>query len=417
MAVSSPIMQSAIFGDELWRRAWYENHSFQPSLARNLLKFIAAAPTRIHQLCVRRGNPCEPKICKIHPSPPKSFCTESMPPKNIRVSLARFPHAIPLVAILAVWPGLSGCDGLQSTLNAAGTGASQISQLFYWMSGGAAIIWLVVIGSVVYALRINPKEHREKLTRILIIGGGIVFPVIVLAGLLTYGLSMMPKLMAAGDGLKIAVSGEQWWWRVHYYPPNQDTPVISANEIRLPVNQRIEFELTSADVIHSFWIPSIGGKIDMIPGRTNRLVLEPTKTGVFRGACAEYCGTAHALMAFSVVVMEPEAFSAWLVEQAAPAQAPVSDLAQRGQRLFLNNGCGACHRVAGTAANGSIGPDLTHVGSRLSLGAGILPTDLDGMARWISHTNLVKPDVKMPAYPMLDAEQLKAIGSYLLELK
>ena len=152
-----------------------------------------------------------------------------------------------------------------------------------------------------------------------------------------------------------------------------------ANEIRLPVGEPVEFQLESPDVIHSFWIPSLGGKIDMIPGRVNRLALEPTRTGIFRGVCAEYCGTSHALMSFYVVVLEQEDFAAWLAHQHAPAQPPAQPLAARGQELFLANGCGACHTVRGTPADGVVGPDLTHVGSRLSLGAGILPNEPDGV--------------------------------------
>ncbi len=199
------------------------------------------------------------------------------------------------------------------------------------------------------------------------------------------GLSMLPDLVApAPEGsLKIVVSGEQWWWRVRYLPPGGEA-IVLANEIRLPVGEPVEFRLESPDVIHSFWIPSLGGKMDMIPGRLTRLALEPTRTGVFRGVCAEYCGTSHALMSFYVVVMEKEEFDRWLAHQAAPAEPPAEPLAARGQELFLANGCGACHTVRGTPADGVIGPDLTHVGSRLSLAAGILPNEPDAFQRWIA---------------------------------
>ena len=149
----------------------------------------------------------------------------------------------------------------------------------------------------------------------------------------------------------------------------------------------------------------------MIPGRTNRLVLEPTRTGVFRGVCAEYCGTSHALMSFYVVVLEQEDFAVWLAHQHAPAQPPTQPLAARGQELFLANGCGACHTVRGTPADGVVGPDLTHVGSRLSLGAGILPNDPEAFRRWIAHTEDVKPGVHMPAFGMLPPEDAAGAGS------
>ena len=220
-------------------------------------------------------------------------------------------------------------------------------------------------------------------TGLLIIGGGVVLPTVVLSVLLVYGLALLPTLLApaAASAVQIAVSGEQWWWRVRYLPSNGHPEAVElANEIRLPVGERVQFHLHSPDVLHSFWIPSLGGKIDLIPGRHTRLALEPTRTGVFRGVCAEFCGTSHALMSFSVVVMEPAGFATWLAQQYAPAQPPVLPLAARGAELFLATGCGACHTVRGTPANGVVGPDLTHVGSRQSLGAGILPNDPAGIS-------------------------------------
>jgi cytochrome c oxidase subunit 2 len=310
---------------------------------------------------------------------------------------------------------LASCDGPQSALAPAGRGAERIADLFWWMAAGAGIIWLAVVSLAIYTLR-RPESHRHRRASILIIGGGAALPTVVLAGLLAYGLALMPALLApAPEGsLKIAVSGEQWWWRVRYLTAgSNDVAVELANEIRLPVGEHVEFHLKSPDVIHSFWIPSIGGKIDMIPGRLNRLTLEPTQTGVFRGVCAEYCGTSHALMSFYVIVLEKEDFAAWLERQQEPAQLPVQPLAIRGQELFLANGCGACHTVRGTPADGVVGPDLTHVGSRLSLGAGILANEADAFLRWIAHTEDVKPGVHMPAFGMLPPEDLQALAAYL----
>lgn len=312
---------------------------------------------------------------------------------------------------------LVACDGRQSTLNPAGTGAERIAELFWWMCGGGLLIWALVMGIAYYVTRAHPEAHGIRSARWLILGGGIVFPVVVLTALLIYGLMLIQPLRSTADiDLQVDVSGEQWWWRVRYETEAGDK-VELANEIRLPVGQRVAFSLTSPDVIHSFWIPSLGGKVDMIPGRTTQLVLEPTRTGTFRGACAEYCGTAHALMNFPVVVMEPAAFDDWLAGQAEPARAPDSELQQAGQQAFLVNGCGACHRVRGTEADGALGPDLTHVGSRLSLGAGTLPANVDAFQRWIGHTGEIKPDVRMPAFGMLPDEQLNAMAHYLSGLK
>ncbi len=324
------------------------------------------------------------------------------------------PHGVCLLLLSAV---LVGCDGQQSALNPAGAGAQSIATLFWWMAGGALVIWLVVMGIALYATQAHPEAHGIRSARWLIIGGGIIFPVVVLTGLLIYGLMLMPQLRSSENvALRVDVSGEQWWWRVRYRTGAGEA-VELANEIRLPVGERVAFSLTSPDVIHSFWIPSLGGKVDMIPGRVNELVLEPTETGTFRGACAEYCGTSHALMNFAVVVMAREAFDQWLAEQAKPAQQPETELQQAGQQAFLANGCGACHQVRGTAADGTVGPDLTHVGSRLTLAAGTLPADVDAFRRWIGHSSAIKPDVKMPAFGMLPEAQLSAMAHYLKGLE
>ena len=314
-----------------------------------------------------------------------------------------------IMAAVALW--LAGCGGPQSTLDPAGRGAERIADLFEWMAFGAVVVWLAVAGLGVWAVRARPEASNQRKAAALIIGGGAVVPAVVLAGLLVYGLALMPGLLAPAPpgSLEIAVSGEQWWWRVRYLPPGGGA-VELANEIRLPAGEPVQLHLDSPDVIHSFWIPSLGGKIDMIPGRRTRLALEPTRTGVFRGVCAEYCGTSHALMAFDVVVLEKEEFARWLAQQRQPARPRP---ATRGGELFLANGCGACHTVRGTPADGVVGPDLTHVGSRLSLGAGILPNGPEGFLRWIARTGDVKPEVHMPAFGMLPPQDLQAMAAYL----
>jgi cytochrome c oxidase subunit 2 len=318
---------------------------------------------------------------------------------------------------LAPWL-LGGCSGAQSALDPAGKGAQEIADLFWWMVGGTVVVWLGMVALAFYAIWARPEAHTEKRARLFIIGGGALFPTVVLGGLLVYGLGMLPRLIAkAPEGsLKIAVTGEQWWWRVRYLPPEGGEAVL-ANEIRLPVGEPVEFELDSPDVIHSFWIPVLGGKMDMIPGRKTRLVLHPTRTGTFRGVCAEYCGASHTWMAFSVVVMEREAFHGWLAEQRAPAIEPTESLAMQGREHFLANGCSACHAIRGTEAAGLVGPDLTHVGSRLTLGAGRLPNDTDSFARWIAQTDQVKPGVLMPHFRMLPADEVRALAAYLASLQ
>lgn len=313
---------------------------------------------------------------------------------------------------------LAACGGRQSSLSPAGRDAERIAELFWWMAGGAASVWLIVMGIALYAVLQRKRQHSRTRTRLFIVGGGALFPTVVLTGLLLYGLGMMPALLDRGeeDGVRISVAGERWWWRVNYELPDGGKFEL-ANELWLPVRRRIPLWLTSPDVIHAFWVPALGGKTDMIPGRVNRMALEPTRTGVFRGVCAEYCGTSHAEMAFHVVVAEPEEFEAWARAQQQPAERPEGPVASRGAELFDSYGCGACHTIRGTDADGVIGPDLTHVGSRINLAAGVLENDVAGFARWVEHTREIKPGVNMPSFDMLPEGDLHAIAVFLEGLK
>lgn len=319
------------------------------------------------------------------------------------------------IAILAM-AGV-GCAGSQSALDTAGRDAEQIAHLFTVMMAGAVIVWAAVVAAAVYALRARRGTHSEREADLFVVGGGVILPTVTLGALLVYGLPVLPRVMALApaDALTIHVTGKQWWWRVQYMTP--EGAVETANEIRLPVGQRVNLHLTSPDVIHSFWVPSLAGKMDMIPGRLTRLALEPTRTGVFRGACAEYCGTSHALMALSAVVTEAKAFQQWLAAQAEPAIAPADAASVRGRDAFLANGCSACHTIRGTAAAARIGPDLTHVASRLRIGAGTLPNDVDSLATWIVQTDRIKPGVHMPAFRALAADDVAALATYLSTLR
>jgi cytochrome c oxidase subunit 2 len=300
-------------------------------------------------------------------------------------------------------------------LDTAGRGAEQIAELFYWMAGSALVVWIVVIGLAVYAMA-SQRAHSRKSTVILVIGGGAVVPTVLLACLLCYGLSLMPSLhRPAPDGsLRIRVSGVRWWWRIEYGTGSDGFE--TANEINLPVDQPVEFQLVSEDVIHSFWIPSLGGKMDMIPGRQNRLALYPTRCGTFAGVCAEMCGTAHAQMGFRVNVQQQDAFDRWMVQQAAPAVSPATDSARRGAQIFLDQGCSACHAIRGTEADGVVGPDLTHFATRATIGAGVLANTPENLARWIVDTHQVKPGVQMPAFDSLNRDDGELTNSNLADL-
>jgi cytochrome c oxidase subunit 2 len=335
-----------------------------------------------------------------------------------RRSGADAAHPVLAASCIALLPG---CDSARSALAPAGTEAHDVAQLFWVMVIGAAIVWTAVIGVALYVSRAGHGAREDRAVRWLIVGGGVITPTLVLGALLIYGLQLMPQLREPGsaDGLRVEVSGEQWWWRVRYVRNGGAGPidVELANEIRLPLGRRTEFRLGSPDVIHSFWIPALGGKVDMTPGRITTLVLEPTRAGTYRGVCAEFCGASHAFMEFEAVVMEPGAFEAWLQQQSAPAIAPVSASARRGLQVFERNGCGACHRVRGTDFDGPVGPDLTHVGSRLGLAAGTLPNDAAGFRRWITRTHALKPDALMPAFDMLPAEELDDLALYMESLQ
>jgi cytochrome c oxidase subunit 2 len=309
------------------------------------------------------------------------------------------------------------CEGPQSALSPAGRDAARIAELFWWMAGGAAAIWLAVMGVAIYAMAI-PRRHPHHVGRLFVLTGGAVLPTIVLAALLTYGLSLMPALLAPGaaDGEQIEVVGEQWWWRVRYVLPD-GAAIDLANELHLAVDRRVSLSLEAADVIHSLWVPSLAGKVDMIPGHVNAMALEPTRPGIYRGACAEFCGGSHAWMSLHVVVGSEEEHAAWLAAQRAPARSAEGAIAQRGETLFATLGCGACHTIRGTAADGAVGPDLTHVGSRVSLGAGTLDNDVDGFARWLAHTDELKPGVHMPSFEMLPQSDLHALATYLEGLR
>lgn len=338
------------------------------------------------------------------------------------------PPRVRVVRVIPAWPfaagltavTIAGCAGAQSALDPAGRGAALVANLFWWLVGGAIVVWIAVVLLAYWAIQSRPEGDGTRRRTSLIIGAGAGFPTVVLAVYLVFGLDLLSDLVAPAPGgsMGIAVSGEQWWWRVRYPDPGGGTSGIDlANEVRIPVGSSVQFYLQSPDVIHSFWIPNLAGKMDMTPGRITRLRVEPTRTGFFRGVCAEYCGASHALMMFDVVVMEPSDFRAWLDHQASPARSPSNEPARRGATLFLENGCGACHTVRGTGAEGKLGPDLTHVGSRLRIGAGILPASEAGFRRWITETERMKPGVHMPSFGMLPEPDLDALAAYLAALE
>jgi cytochrome c oxidase subunit II len=317
--------------------------------------------------------------------------------------------------------GLPSCAGIQSALDPAGPDAARISVLSWLLIGFCSLVFLVVCAITGFALFGKRSWRSWIASDKMVIGGGIIFPVVSLSALLVYGFVLMsvadrPFTAASDDRLRIEIVGHRWWWRVTYVHPD-GRRIESANEIRLPIGQPVEIALTSADVIHSFWVPRLAGKLDMIPGRINRMMLEVSEPGMSRGQCAEYCGGPHALMSFYVIGLPQEEFDAWLEHAASGAAAPAHEAHLEGQALFLASGCGGCHAVRGTEAKGRIGPDLTHVGSRHSLAAGALGNDQQAFETWLRDGQHVKPDNLMPPYDIFSETELARLSSYLEQLR
>jgi len=302
---------------------------------------------------------------------------------------------------------LAGCNRHQSALAPFGLEARSTLTMTMVLVIGALVIALGV--AAVYFLAVRAPEgrldHAGGMRMVLWLGA--IVPSVVLTALLVWALPAMRPLPETAQNLRIHVEGEQFWWRVRYQPQGQP-PLISANEVRIPVGRTVVFELTATDVIHSFWIPGLAGKMDMIPGRTNRLVVKADKTGTYRGVCAEFCGLSHALMAFDVIAMEPASFDAWL---AASREPPIRTQG-RGAALFAASGCNACHSLTGGE---SIGPDLTRFGERSRLGAGILAPTVENTAAFIRDPHRSKPGARMPSYSAMPEADALAIARWLKE--
>lgn len=297
---------------------------------------------------------------------------------------------------------------VQSALAPYGPNAAVTAELAHVLFAGGALVFVLVIGLAAWAAFGRRTAWLGAGTAI--VAGGIVFPAVVLFALLVYSLLTAQRLADAHDApaLSIEVVGEQWWWRVNYLDAIGERDFATANEIRIPVGRTVELRLRSADVLHSFWVPALAGKLDLVPGRTNVLRLAAERAGVFRGQCAEYCGGPHAQMALYVVAEDAAAFERWRDAQRAPAA--------EESEVFRAH-CAACHTVRGTAASGERGPDLTHVGSRLSIGAGILPNNAGAVAAWIGSSQHIKPGNLMPEFRAFDGGALAALAGYLERLR
>lgn len=341
-----------------------------------------------------------------------AVCTEQVKKRPICRSL------LALVGIL-----LAGCAtdqraaNIPSVLDPRGPEADSIV-LLWWVMFGLGAIVLAIVGGILIYIAVKGRGRDGDSSNGLINEdsgqrwiwlGGVVLPLILLPIAFAFNLGSLAALSnPTQEAVIIEVTGHRWWWEVRY--PNED--VVTANEIHIPVGQPVQLRLASADVIHSFWVPQLHGKIDMVPGEVNTLRLEAGEAGQYRGICAEFCGAQHARMQFVVVASPPEDFQTWIADQQQPAPEPASEITRRGQQVFLGSACVYCHTVRGTNASGEVGPDLTHLGSRRTLAAGVLPNNRGNLAGWILDPQHIKPGNLMPP-TNLPADDLIPLLEYL----
>lgn len=295
-------------------------------------------------------------------------------------------------------------------LEPAGPGSRRIAGLWWLMFWISLVVFVVVVALLVVALLRRTKTAAVDKTEVrwgepFIVVAGVIIPAVVLSSVYVISLSEMNELAARGDdaAIEIDVVAHNWWWEAVY-----ENEAVTANEIHIPVGEPVRLKLSTDDVIHSFWVPELQVKIDMIPGRTNRMWVEADEPGRYRGQCAEFCGLQHANMIFYVVA-EPHAdFDEWLANEAAPAIEGESF----GQQVFLNSSCVGCHAIRGTEARAPVGPDLTHLAARETIAAGVLPNTRSNLALWITDPQGVKPGVTMPPTEFT-AGELEALLDYL----
>lgn len=313
----------------------------------------------------------------------------------------------------------------QSVVNSAGTAGHRISILLWII-----LIILIVITTVMWALiawlgirRRGSLEDRPPVEakggQNWILAGGFLLPLFVLTAIFFLSIKTLSTFpMRGGTDPKpdIVLIGHQWWWEVHYVSGPLDDHFITADEIHIPVHHRIWIKLRSADVIHSFWVPQLHGKEDLIPGQTNYIRIEANRPGVYRGECTVFCGVQHAHMGLLLVAQKEAAYRKWLANERKPAAQPATSKAKKGEKIFLSAGCSLCHQVRGTLAGGTAGPDLTHLASRLSLGADTLKNNKGNLEAWITHAQSIKPGVAMPDLTQFTGVQLRDLVDYLGQL-
>jgi cytochrome c oxidase subunit II len=328
---------------------------------------------------------------------------------------------------------INGCGGasIQTSLNPAGPQSTRLNHLWWFMFWVCAVVFALVMVSLVTAvikradatqpaqppiLALSANAEQRKRNVVL---AAVAITIVVLFTFLivsfTAGRSMTAEL-GHKNALTIEITGHQWWWEVRYQDPSASNMFTTANEIHIPVGVPVYFDLKASDVIHSFWVPNLTGKKDLIPGKNNTIWLQADKPGVYRGQCAEYCGLQHAHMALWIVAESQDDFNTWHQNQVQTSVAPASDTQQRGQQVFLSSACVMCHAINGTPAGSNIGPNLTHVASRNTIAAATLANNREHLQQWIVDSQSIKPGNKMPQNN-LSSENLNALLDYLQSLK
>jgi len=319
---------------------------------------------------------------------------------------------------------MSSGDAIQSVLTPAGTQASSIHHLWLLMLWVMTVVFILTLGSTAVALMRGTRRTRTGLAtpspRAMTwsVATAVTLTVCVLMGLLIASLwtGRATASMRADSAVAVNVTGHQWWWEIEYEDAVPSRRVRTANELHLPINRPVVIKVTSRDVIHSFWVPSLQGKRDLIPGYTTAIWLQADRPGRFRGQCAEFCGLQHAHMAVDVITESEHEFEGWLDTMRQPGRDPPGPAEQRGRDVFLHARCPGCHAIRGTEAAGQIAPDLTHIASRSTLGAGTLANTPDNLAAWIQDPQHAKPGNQMPPNP-LPTEDVHAVVAYLDTLR
>ncbi|HZV62813.1 MAG TPA: cytochrome c oxidase subunit II [Methylophilaceae bacterium] len=347
---------------------------------------------------------------------------------DVGVGLRYLLYFAPALPIL-VLPHWAHAASFQNAMQPAGIQAEKILDLWWLTLGICTVVFIAVLAAFLYAVwrapraneqtgaDISPLRSVEPLSKravlLAVAASTVLLFVLLIADVMTdRALAQLPL----GDGIHIELTGHRWWWEARYTADPPSRMFNTANELHIPVGKPVVISLKSSDVIHSFWVPNLHGKKDLIPGRTTTITLRADKPGIYRGQCAEFCGYQHAKMAL-LVIAEPEAeYEAWAEQQRQSAAQPTTEPAIAGQQIFLGTTCISCHTVQGTPAQASLGPDLTHIASRQTIAAGTLPNTRAHLTAWVKDPQKIKLMANMPSSP-LSGDELQAVIAYLETLK